>query len=495
MSTAAKLTRSGLSVAVLEQHYKVGGCMGTFRRGDYHFEVSLHAMDGLEPPDGMNLKMFEDLGIADKITTVKLDPMYVSAFPDMTLEIPADFETYRQLLMTTFPGQSAEIDWLFNDMKTYDKVFNAIFKLQDGFDLNALWVMLSNLPSTLKFASFLDMTVEQMLGEYGFDDRFISVWTQLALFLGVEPSRLSAMMFVVMWNNYHLHGFYYFEGGSGAVADALAEVVEENGGTVRTGAMVTKIDIEDGRAVRVRTQNDGCFEGRYVVSNANAPDTFEKLVGAEHLPEEYMNVMDDMTIGLSIFTVYLGVDHDFGEIFRNSHEIMFSTTFDTDENMEYIWQGDLANAPGAIANYSAVDPTAAPSGKSSMQLITQLPYGWRDNWSWDKGYDAYIKLKTEAAWQLIERAEQYLPGLSDHIEVMEIGTPRTVRNYTLNPKGSIFGWDHTIDQSLDRRLQNQTPIENLYLVGAWTMPGAGQSAVLQSGIVVSNMIFDAEAGQ
>ena len=492
LSTAAKLARSGMSVAVLEQHYKVGGCMGTFRRGDYNFEVSLHAMDGLEPPDGMNLKMFEELGIADKVARVKLDPMYVSTFPGLTLEIPADFETYRQLLMTTFPEQADSVNRLFDDMKAYDKVFNAIYSLQDGMNLQAIWTILSNLGTTLKFAAYLNKTVSELLAEYNFDDRFVSVWTQLALFLGVEPSRLSAMMFIVMWNNYHLHGFYYFEGGSGAVADALAEVVEENGGTVRTGARATKIDIENGRAVRVRTQDDGCYEGRYIVSNANAIDTLENMVGEQYLPPDYLAALDNMDIGLSVFVVYLGVDHDFGEIFGNSHEIMFSSTFDTDENMDYIRSGDLDHAPGAIANYSAVDPTAAPAGKSSMQVISQLPYDWRDNWAWDQGYDAYVKLKTEAAWKLIERAENYLPGLTDHIEVMEVGTPRTVQNYTLNPLGTIFGWDHTIDQSLDRRLQNQTPIENLYLAGAWTMPGAGQSAVLQSGILVSDMILEAE---
>ena len=376
-------------------------------------------------------------------------------------------------------------------MKSYDLVFNAIYDLLDGYDQDAIATILSNLGAALKFTTYLDKTVSEMLAEYNLDDRFISVWTQLALYLGVEPSRLSAVMFIVMWNNYHLHGFYYFEGGSGAIADALAQVVEKNGGTIRTGALATKIEIENGQATLVRTEDDGCFEGRYIVSNANAIDTLEGMVGAEHLPLDYLTAMDEMTIGLSIFTVYLGVDHQFGEIFGNSSEIMFSTTFDTDENMEYIWDGDLAHAPGSIANYSVVDPTAAPVGKSSIQVISQLPYNWKNDWAWNQGYDNYVELKT-AAWQLIERAEEYLPGLSEHIQVMEVGTPRTVQNYTLNPLGTIFGWDHTIDQSLDRRLPNQTPIENLYLAGAWTMPGAGQSAVLQSGIVVSGMILDSD---
>jgi len=273
----------------------------------------------------------------------------------------------------------------------------------------------------------------------------------------------------------------------------MAQVVEENGGTIRLGARATKIDIVDGRATLVRTENDGCYAARYVVSNANAPATVNELVGAEHFPADYLASMENMTVGLSTFTVYLGLDHDFGPLFAGSHEIMFSDTYDTDENMGYVVNGDIEHAPGAIGNYSVVDPLAATPGKNSIQLITQLPYDWEDNWHWNEDYQDYVNLKTDIAWRLIARAEQFVPGLSDHIEVMEVGTPRTVEGYTLNPRGSIFGWEHTIEQSLDFRLPNETPIANLYLAGAWTFPGAGQSAVLMSGSMVADMIIKQEA--
>jgi len=75
---------------------------------------------------------------------------------------------------------------------------------------------------------------------------------------------------------------------------------------------------------------------------------------------------------------------------------------------------------------------------------------------------------------------------------MEVGTPLTVQGYTLNPRGTIFGWNHTIDQTLEKRLANETPIDNLYLAGAWAMPGAGQTTVIQSGANVAGMILERE---
>ena len=49
LGAAARLALAGKSVLVLEQHDKVGGYMTAFYRDDYRFEVSLHAMDGLDP--------------------------------------------------------------------------------------------------------------------------------------------------------------------------------------------------------------------------------------------------------------------------------------------------------------------------------------------------------------------------------------------------------------------------------------------------------------
>ena len=66
LSAASKLSMEKKKVLLIEQHSKVGGYMGSFKRGDYTFEISLHSMDGLEPGAGRNIKVFKDAGIYDK---------------------------------------------------------------------------------------------------------------------------------------------------------------------------------------------------------------------------------------------------------------------------------------------------------------------------------------------------------------------------------------------------------------------------------------------
>jgi phytoene dehydrogenase-like protein len=118
-----------------------------------------------------------------------------------------------------------------------------------------------------------------------------------------------------------------------------------------------------------------------------------------------------------------------------------------------------------------------------------MPYDYKGDWYESVSYAKYQALKEEVARTFIKRAEEYLPGLSEHIEVMEVGSPRTMEHYTLNPKGSIFGWEFLKEQSMLKRLPQKTPINNLFLAGAWTFPGGGQSAVLLSGAQAAEMIL------
>jgi phytoene dehydrogenase-like protein len=72
---------------------------------------------------------------------------------------------------------------------------------------------------------------------------------------------------------------------------------------------------------------------------------------------------------------------------------------------------------------------------------------------------------------------------------MEVGTPLTMEGFTMNPAGTIYGWDAVPEQSMQRRLPQQTPVDNLLLAGAWTFPGCGQSAVLVSGSLAADAIL------
>lgn len=492
LGAAAELARNGKKVLVLERHSKVGGYMTNFKRGPYTFEVSLHAMDGLNQ-DGWTRSIFEELGIMEKVKPVKLDPMYRTVYPDFTLDIPADPSAYKELLKKQFPAEAKGIDRLFKTMEGINRAMSVLTGALGQNRSQALKTMLLKPWIFWPVLKYWNATLTELMNDFIHDQKLAAVFTQLSGFAGNEPDQVSAMFFAMMWNSYHFGGYYYFVGGSQAVADALAEVIKENGGEIKLDTLVTKIVIENGKAAAVRTEDGSEYRCRYVVSNANAPDTFFKLVGREYLPEDYVRKLEKMTIGMSPFVVYLGVKHDYRDQFPPGvHEIMVTESYDQHENFEYYREGIPEKISFAIADYSLVDPTAAPPGKSVICLTSMMPYDWKDGWHEQESYAKYKALKEEVARVLVRRAENYLPDLSKHIEVMEVGSPRTMEHFTLNPKGSIFGWDTIAEQSMLKRLKQETPIPNLYLAGAWTFPGPGQSAVISSGLMAGQKILAAE---
>lgn len=489
LAAAARLARAGKKVLVLEQHSKVGGYMTNFQRGDYTFEVSLHAMDGLDEPGGMNRAGFRALGILDKVQPVKLDPMYRAVFPDFTIDVPAEAAAYQALLQEKFPEEAEGIAALFANQRTINRAMQAMIGLAGEERGKSLREILFHPWIFWPVIKYWNATLSEMLDDFIHDPKLIAVFTQLSGFAGAEPNRVSALFFSVMWNSYHLGGYYYFVGGSQSVSNALAEVIQENGGEIKLNTLVTKIVLEGKRAVAVQTRDGAEYPCRFVVSNANAPDTFFKLIGREHLPADYVQKLENLQIGLSAFQVFLGVDHDFRDLFPRSHDLMINVTYDQAENFGYYTRGEPDQVPFAIVNYSVVDPTAAPPGKNVICLTSIMPYDWQDGWHEQESYARYQALKEEVAWTLIRRAEAFVPGLSQRIEVLEVGSPRTMEHYTLNPQGTIFGWDNTPEQSMMKRLPQETPIENLYLAGAWTFPGGGQSAVLSSGLMAAEKIL------
>ena len=62
LTAAALLARDGVSVTLLEAHYQPGGCAGTFRRGEYTFDVGATQVAGLEP-GGSHARIFQHLDL------------------------------------------------------------------------------------------------------------------------------------------------------------------------------------------------------------------------------------------------------------------------------------------------------------------------------------------------------------------------------------------------------------------------------------------------
>jgi prolycopene isomerase len=251
---------------------------------------------------------------------------------------------------------------------------------------------------------------------------------------------------------------------------------------------VTKILIEDGKAVGLELESGEKIKAKYVVSNADARQTFLKLAGEEWLPEEFTQKLLEMEVWPSAFLISLGVDMDLGPMGFGGEAIHYSPA----ESIEELTTTDPAKMGIDIIIQSLRDPTLAPPGQHAVSIMTLLPYDYEDRWHTKDGKrgEEYRKLKEQVADQLIASAENVIPGLSKRIVYKDVATPLTYERYTLNYQGSIMGWLSTPENiAWIYGWGQRTPIENLYQAGHWTLPGGGIPTVIFSGKTAAQLIL------
>jgi len=491
LGAAATLALAGKKVIVIERHNKVGGYMTNFKRGPYTFEISLHAMGGLDENGGTRT-IFQNWGILDKLKPIKLDPAYKVVYPGGEILVPADDQQYENDLKARFPEDADNIGKLFTYLRETQVFFKQLAAAQN--EGGKVWddFFAAHTADVLKLFGTMNQTLDSFLEDYFTNPELHLIFTQLAAYLGASPGEVQAAFFLVMWFGYTFEGYYYFEGGSQSISDALHGVIEEHGGVVKLNTTVEKIVVEDGAVKEVRTKNDACYRAPLVISNANANATLLNMVGADKLPANYVEKLEKMPIGVSAMVLYMGVDKDYREFFQGAHEVFINESLDQEKNYEYFYTNNTELSPFLLTNYSVLVPTVAPEGHNVLILAVYLDYEWNDVWQFYKDREAYETFKSEVARKYIARSEKFLPGLSEHIRSLSIATPPTLERFTLNTKGTFYGFHNLPKYALLNRLAQETPIKGLYLAGQWTFPGPGQSAVLQSGLSAAKKAMKAQ---
>jgi phytoene dehydrogenase-like protein len=102
--------------------------------------------------------------------------------------------------------------------------------------------------------------------------------------------------------------------------------------------------------------------------------------------------------------------------------------------------------------------------------------------------DEYHAEKDAAAAELIRGIDQRFPGLSDHVETVDVATPVTWNRYTGNWRGSFEGWLPS-PRTLTMRMSKTLPdLYDFYMIGQWVQPGGGLPSAVMSARHVLQLI-------
>ncbi|MBI5056889.1 MAG: NAD(P)/FAD-dependent oxidoreductase [Nitrospirae bacterium] len=472
LTAAAILARNGKKVLVSEKNPVPGGYAVNFCRGEFEFDVSLHLINNLDRKGGISYSILEECGIKDKLQMLSPKYLYRSIFPDFDIRVPqCNPKSYIKILISRFPKEKEGIEKLC-------EVMSSIFYKVEGLQGTKI--------STADFVSYLYTTSQDMLDKFIEDEKLKALILQLWPYYGSPPTKLSAFYFCYPWHDYTYIGGFYPAGGGKTISSALVEVIKKNNGAIKLNSKVERILIKDNISYGIENSQGDVIQGKRIISNIDALSTFHNLVGNKHVSADFIKKIDGMQPSLSAFVVYLGLNEHFKKVNKEDYIIFINSSYKTDTQFISFIENDANNVPLSLTLYSNLPSNMATGGnKYVMTIMTLAGYDFWKNMSLEE----YKKHKNKFASILIKRAEEFIPNLSAYIERIETASPLTMERYTGSYKGAIYGWSQLVSQSGSNRLKQNTPIDHLYLSGAWTQPGSGIKGVMRSGMNTAHRIL------
>ncbi len=300
-------------------------------------------------------------------------------------------------------------------------------------------------------------------------------------FFGPWSAGSSMVLLIRAASDGHPAGSAFFAaGGMGSVTQAMASAAKQAGAEIRCGAEVIEVRVKDGAATSVVLSTGEEISARAIVSNADPKRTLLRLVDPTHLTPDFVMKLQHYRMpgtvakvnlalaGLPRFTALNGSDGNTlsGRIHIGPEIDYLERAFDEAKYGNFSRQPYLE-----IAIPSITDPSLAPPGKHVMSIYVQYaPYKLKNS-DWENQ-------RVALGDTVVKTIAQYAPNLPELILTHQIITPQDLEDTYGLTGGHIFHGELALDQFFTMRplldwARYRTPIQNLYLCGSGTHPGAG----------------------
>ena len=486
----------------------IGGLAAAMRLGAKGYRVSV--IDRLDSPGGRGSAIWQDghrFDLGPTIVTVPqtlrelwaacgrdfdrdvdlraLDPFYRITFPDGShFDASGDTQAMRAEVARLSP----------EDLPGYDRFLrDSEARYAFGFEdlgrrsMHRFVDLLKVLP---RFAALrADRSVFAHARARVRDPRLQMALSFHPLFIGGDPLHVTSMYILVSYLEKE-YGVHYAMGGVQAIAQAMANVVADQGGEVILGAEVDEVLVAGGRASGVRLADGREMAADLVISNADAGHTYTRLL--RNLPRKRWTDarLKRTRWSMGLFVWYFGTSGTRDLWPDAGHHTILSGPRYEGLLRDIFIKGHLAEDMSLYVHRPSVtDPGVAPAGDDTFYVLSPVPHlGGRNPVDWAQEAAPY------KARMLAMLEERLLPGLAARVKTELVFTPETFRDRYLSPLGAGFSIEPRILQSAWFRPHNVSEeLPGLYLVGAGTHPGAGLPGVISSAEVLGQLVPDAPA--
>lgn len=495
LTTAAYLTRAGLSVAVVEKNPRTGGGCTTAEPILPGHRCNLHSnfyMGFRHSP------LLRDLEL-HRFGFSYIDPpvQQAAAFRDGTcVVVHQDIERTCASLARFSKRDAETFRYLHHRYGVEMRPLLTSLLYNAPLPPEALADRISG-EKGAEMRSHAEYDLFGVIRRYFEDARIVSLFSSYMHVITAENAPGGGMLFPLVFAN--VTGFALPVGGSAAFTNALQRLVEYGGGTVSTSAAVTEILTEAGRATGVRLADGTTLTAKHFVASGIDATTTMHMAGEELFPQPVRDKLNGWHWGAhSLVTLHLALrqapsyraaafDPDIARAFN----IFFG--MDTIAEVEECFADCAENRfprvlMGNGACNSQFDPTYAPDGAHTAFWWPFAPYDLAEGPGWDEGKDHYTE-RLLSVWR--EYADNLTP---ENLLGTHLFTPRDVERLNANMirgavrMGAYIPSQLGINRPHPLLSGTRTPVEGLYLCSSSAGNGGGINGA--PGYIAANAIAD-----
>jgi phytoene desaturase len=473
LAAAIRLGARGYKVTVLDRLQAPGGRATVFKQDGFTFDAGptiITAPFVLE-----ELWQFAGRNFYDDVKLKALEPFYTIRFDDGdTFTNQSDVTAMREEVARISPSDLAGYE---NFMRESEAIYKIGFEKLGHVPFQSIGSMAAIVPELLKLKAW--QSVHSHVASHVKHPKLSMALSFHPLFVGGNPFRATSIYSMIAYLERQF-GVHCAMGGTGAIVQAMVKVIESQGGEVLCNTDVTEITTDQSRATGVRLVSGKIIKSDIVVSNACAAHTYNNLVAGGTQKRWTKRKLAKARHSMSLFVWYFGTNKKFETV--PHHTIVMGPRYrglidDIFENKKLADDMSLY-----LHRPTATDPSLAPEGCDSFYVLSPVP-------NQDSGID-WSKMAEIYRQRIAKRLDEtMMPGFEKHIVTQRIMTPLNFEHDLLSYKGAAFGLEPVLTQSAWFRPHNKSEeIENLFLVGAGTHPGAGVPGVLSTARVLDLVV-------
>lgn len=476
LSAAIRLQSAGVQTTLLDNRDKPGGRAYVYNDKGYVFDGGPTVIT--DPSALEELFALSGRALSDYVTLLPVDPFYQLCWEDgYKFNYNNDVEALEKQIGEKNPR---DVDGYRAFFEYSKDVFREGYEKLGAVPFLHFKNMIAAAPQLMRLESH--RSVYAKVSSFIKDEQLRQAFSFHSLLVGGNPFSTSAI-YTLIHALEREGGVWFAKGGTGALINAMVRLFEDLGGKVHLDSEVTRLNTEGSRITGVEMGDGRSLAADLVVSNADVVHTYQKLLGHHPRGKKYGKALTKKRHSMSLFVIYFGLRAEHPQL--KHHMVLFGNRY-----RELI--GEIFSGPDLPDDFSlylhapsVTDPSLAPEGCSAYYVLAPVPHLGSAEIDWEEEGPRYC----DRILDYLE--ERHIPNLKRDLETVRTLTPFGFRDEMNAHLGSAFSIEPILTQSAWFRPHNRDDeIDNLYIVGAGTHPGAGIPGVVGSAKATANLILE-----